>query len=209
MTRLYIDVYSNKTYDPYELARKMNALVSSNLPNNTDLRMGTFHPIDKTTLFYQYKAMTEELLKRRENDEDEDALLEEMDDVWWKLPIEERKILNQGCLGRPHKSYKPKDVVLPPTRFKINQIVKTGPDEWQIIHIEETKMIVQVLNTGVDVYGSVGSYLDTGKKYELFRHSQDSFELWEICPEMMKRSTSQILLYWWPEDDDPMIDLDF
>jgi hypothetical protein len=201
-TRLYIDVYCPVIDNPYELARKMNELVESKLPTYyADLRMGSFKPAKRTNAFYEYEEMVKALLGKRERGEDEDALLEQMDDVWWKMPDEERKILD--------RYYKKKEVILPPTRFKYGQVIDSGPDTWQVIHIEENKMTIKVIKTGPDKHGHIGSYLDIGAFYDLFRHEDDLQELWEVHPEMMKRDTSQVLLYWFKEDDAPVIDLDF
>jgi hypothetical protein len=98
---------------------------------------------------------------------------------------------------------------LPATRFKIGQWICTGPDWWQIIFVDKEKMIIKVIETGPDKYGSIGSYLDIGREYTLNRHENCGGELWEIPSKQMKRKTSQVLLYWFDDQDEPLIDLDF
>jgi len=103
-----------------------------------------------------------------------------------------------------------KKLLKPPTRFKIGQVINSGKDIWEVLYLDEENMIINVLSTGPDERGSVGSYLDVNKTYELFRHMYNGYsQIWEIPPEQMKRNCSQILLFWFDEDLKPYIEMDF
>lgn len=207
-TKLYINVrqVGGTTSNPYELARKMNALLESALNKNApthmgDLRMGSFHPADRTKTYYKYKELEEKLLKMREDgctEEEEDALLDEMDVVWYSLPMEEYRLLDHHM----------KKIVVPPTRFKVGQIIDDWTEKWEIVSIDGDDMVIRVLETGPNKQGSIGSYLDVGKEYKVFRHQNEHDETWEVDPKGMKRDFSQVLLFWFDDDDNPVVDLD-
>ena len=212
--RLYIDVCGRDTDDPYDLSNKMNDLLQRKIAtysNDVGLRMGSFHPLEKTSLYYKYKDLSQKVLKRKENSEDYDELLSEMKEMYYNIPQKERELLHKEGISYPSEYEKPKDI--PPTRFKVGQIVESGPDVWEIKEIKrrDTKMRIKVLEKGPDIIGSIGSYLNKGRQYTLRRHEWDvgyGSETWEIPPEKMKRDTSQVLLIWFDDHEYPCIDLD-
>lgn len=96
-----------------------------------------------------------------------------------------------------------------PTKFKVGQIIEDWTEKWEIVSIDGDKMVIKVLKTGPDERGSIGSYVEIGKTYELFRHTSPMTpdEIWEIPGKQMKRIFSQVFLYWF-DNGGPGVDLD-
>lgn len=215
MTRLYIDVYGKDTDNPYDLAIKMGDLLQRKIAtysNDVGLRMGNFHPLERTELFKEYIDLFNKIEEEIVKSEAGQKLLARMNEIYYKIPTQERDLLRIDKISHPMDYEKPKE--LPPTRFKVGQIVGTGSDVWEIKEIKkrDTKMRIKVLEKGPDAIGSIGSYLNKGRQYTLYRHEWDvgyGSETWEIPPEKMKRSASQVLLIWFDDDKEPCIDLDF
>lgn len=214
MVRLYIDVCGQDDDSQYDLANKMSSLLQRKIAtysNDIGLKTGSFHPLDKTPNYYEYKKLLDNLTEKKKNSENCEKLLEEMSEKYHKIPYEEQEMLRKEGISYPLECEEPKE--LPPTRFKVGQIIKSEPDIWEILEIKkkDTKMRIKVLEKGEDKRGSIGSYLNKGGQYTLYRHKWDvgyGSETWEIPPEKMKRSDSQVLLIWFSDDSEPCIDLD-
>ena len=79
---------------------------------------------------------------------------------------------------------------------------------WEVMSYDpEGDLVIRVLKAAP----RFDTYLDIGETYTLFEHKHnrqpidstvEPMEIWEIPPEQMKRSTSQVLLYLWEEGPD-------
>ncbi len=79
----------------------------------------------------------------------------------------------------------------------IGKIMQDSILKCEVVDVHETNIHVKILEI---YWNRMGTYLDVGKIYPVFRHSgwsKDSgWQVWEISPKHMKRSTSQVLLCW-------------
>lgn len=79
----------------------------------------------------------------------------------------------------------------------------------EIVSCEDLKNIkVKILRIDWD---RLETYVDVGKEYRMFKHIGwgDDFGVWEIDPKGMKRSTSQLLMYWERNQGFTGFELDF
>ena len=79
------------------------------------------------------------------------------------------------------------------TVLTVGQRVITGGNEWEILSISLPTLRIKV-HACDDLFSR---YLGVGMTYEVRQHQRRSpnEEVWEIMPEHMKRSVSQVLLY--------------
>lgn len=101
-------------------------------------------------------------------------------------------------------------VVIPETpSFKKGQIIKSGEEVWEVTEIFPEADELEI--TPLELSGHMSSYIEFGQKYRLFKHGRwgfgDGEGLWEIPPEVMNRTSSQVLLYLWA-DTGPSIEID-
>jgi hypothetical protein len=77
----------------------------------------------------------------------------------------------------------------------IGKIMKDNIIKCEVLEVHNTNIHVKILEIYWD---RMGTYLDVGKDYPVYKHSSssDTWQTWEIAPKHMKRSTSQVLLYW-------------
>jgi len=94
------------------------------------------------------------------------------------------------------------------TGFYVGQVIEDFGQKWVIRTLEGDKASFEVLGTNEDKPGCIGSYVDVGKTYTMERISNyPNYEIWEVNPAEMKRSTSQVLVYIWGHAP-PSLDLD-
>jgi|SRR5271166_675848 len=83
------------------------------------------------------------------------------------------------------------------TNLYIGKTMDDGNIKCQVVGIHDTNIHVKILEIH---WERLGTYLDVGKTYPVFKHSSqylgDSMQVWEISSKRMKRDTSQVLLYW-------------
>jgi uncharacterized protein YchJ len=94
------------------------------------------------------------------------------------------------------------------TRLKVGQIASDHGDEWEVLElIEEDPLRVRVRVNAVNLFAS---YLDVGSEYTAFQHSSfvKNDETWEIPGEQMKRRVSQVLMFYFGDDQHPCFELD-
>lgn|SRR5574337_144126 len=101
----------------------------------------------------------------------------------------------------------PEDLVS--TNLYIGKTIDDGTIKCEVVDVHKTNIHVKVLEIN---WERLGTYLDVGKTYPVFKHSNmlsdDKMQVWEISPKHMKRDTSQVLLYW-EKDIGWSWDLDF
>lgn len=83
------------------------------------------------------------------------------------------------------------------TNLYIGKILDDGNVKCKVIDVHNTNIHVKIL----EIYWErLRTYLDIGETYPVHKHhnilSDDKMQVWEIAPKHMKRSTSQVLLYW-------------
>lgn len=92
------------------------------------------------------------------------------------------------------------------TKLKVGQRIITRGNEWEILSFESETSLRLKVHAVEEKYFS--RYLDVGSEYLAVRILTNALEeVWEIPPEQMKRSASQILLYI-DGDSLPVIDID-
>jgi hypothetical protein len=79
----------------------------------------------------------------------------------------------------------------------LGKIINDGSIKCEVVDVHTTNIHVKILEIKWD---RLGTYLDVGKVYPVFKHSSeylgDDMQIWEISSKRMKRDTSQVLLYW-------------
>jgi len=83
-------------------------------------------------------------------------------------------------------------------------ILSHGKEEWEVLtaDLPMGRITVRVLK----VSDHMSTYLNVGDEYTLRKHERSSYDWWEIPSDQMKRDTSQVFLYFWPEG--PSIEID-
>lgn len=100
------------------------------------------------------------------------------------------------------------DNLIPDTGLIAGLLVKSGKNEWEILSVA---LEVETASARIKVHSCdnlFGRYLDVGAEYPLTRlvRHKNGAEVWEIEPEHMKRSASQVLLC--VDEGEITIDLD-
>lgn len=94
----------------------------------------------------------------------------------------------------PKQIRDPKDKLSP--NLYIGKILEDSILKCEVVDTHRNNIHVKIL----DIYWErMGSYLDVGKIYPVFKHSGwdgRGLEVWEIAPKHMKRDASQIILQW-------------
>jgi len=88
----------------------------------------------------------------------------------------------------------PEDLVSP--NLYIGKIMDDGTIKCEVVDVHKTNIHVKVLEIR---WERLGTYLDVGKTYPVFKHSgwdDKTIQVWEISPKHMKRDTSQVILQW-------------
>ena len=78
----------------------------------------------------------------------------------------------------------------------LGKIIEDSNIKCEVIEIHPTNIKVKIIEIK---YDRIGTYLDVGKIYPLFKHSglsDEEMQVWEIASKHMKRSTSQVILQW-------------
>lgn len=82
------------------------------------------------------------------------------------------------------------------TNIFVGKIIDDGSVKCEVVaHHNKNNMHVKILEIK---WPRIGTYLDIGKIYPVFKHSGwgKDLEVWEISGKRMKRSTSQLILQW-------------
>lgn len=80
----------------------------------------------------------------------------------------------------------------------VGKIMDDDNIKCEVVDVHNTNIHVKILEIK---WVRLGTYLDVGKVYPVFMHSNkeffgDDMQIWEIAPKHMKRDTSQVLLVW-------------
>ena len=122
-----------------------------------------------------------------------------IDDVralWWY--VSEGQF---GALGEPTMEQKISKHVREPqdkisSNLYVGKIIEDSILKCEVMEIHNTNIHVKIL----DIYWPrMGTYLDVGTVYPVFKHSgwnDESIQVWKIAPKHMKRSTSQVIFQW-------------
>ena len=87
----------------------------------------------------------------------------------------------------------------------IGKILNDRMLKCEVLDFNGTNISIKVLEIHWD---RLGTYLDIGKQYSLFKHEgYNSIQVWEIPYQQMKRRASQVILQW-EKDIGWMWDLD-
>jgi|SRR5579885_2291182 len=98
-----------------------------------------------------------------------------------------------GAWEMPKAKRDPKDKESP--NLYLGKIMEDSIIKCEVVSIHDNNIHVKILAIK---WERMGTYLDVGKIYPVFKHSGwgDKLQVWEIAPKHMKRSTSQVLLQW-------------
>lgn len=93
---------------------------------------------------------------------------------------------------------RPKKEDLDVPNLFIGKIIHDGSVKCEVVDVHDTNIHIKILEIN---WARLGTYLDVGKVYPVYKHRaglpmDDKMQVWEISPKHMKRSTSQVLLYW-------------
>ena len=92
--------------------------------------------------------------------------------------------------------------VYPPARDRntpnlyVGKIIDDGSIKCEVVDVHQTNIHIKILEIKWD---RMGTYLDVGKVYPVFKHSgwnDKTIQVWEIASKHMKRSTSQVIFQW-------------
>jgi hypothetical protein len=83
------------------------------------------------------------------------------------------------------------------TNLFVGKIIDDGSLKCEVVahHNNNNNMHIKILKIE---WAPLGSYLDVGKVYPVYKHSNkynDTNQVWEIASKHMKRDTSQVLLW--------------
>lgn len=82
------------------------------------------------------------------------------------------------------------------SNLSVGKILDDRIIKCEIIDVHETNIHVKIL----EIYWErMGTYLDVGKTYPIFKHSgwnENNIQVWEISSKHMKRDASQVILQW-------------
>lgn len=95
---------------------------------------------------------------------------------------------------KPKPERDPQDKLTP--NLYIGKIIEDSSIKCEVVDVHHNNIHVKIL----DIYWDrMGTYLDVGKVYPVFKHSgwdDKTIQVWEIAPKHMKRSTSQVIFQW-------------
>ena len=79
----------------------------------------------------------------------------------------------------------------------VGKIIDDGSVKCEVVaHHNKNNMHIKILEINRD---RMGTYLDTGKIYPIYKHSgwnDKEIQVWEIASKHMKRDSSQVILQW-------------
>jgi hypothetical protein len=114
-----------------------------------------------------------------------DAILNKLDpdNVNLGTTLCEKKVVNRNPLD-----------LKSPNLF-LNKIIDDGSVKCEVVDIHKTNIHVKILEIN---WPHLGTYLDVGKTYPVFKHSgmYKDLEVWEIAPKHLKRCSSQVIFQW-------------
>lgn len=126
---------------------------------------------------------------------------------WWRVSkdqFDQEKFLKSKTV--PKIISDPKDKASP--NLYVGKIIEDSSIKCEVMEVHNTNIHIKIL----DIYWNrMGSYLDVGKIYPVFKHSgwnDKKIQVWEISPKRMKDSTSQVI-FQWEENIGWCWDLDF
>ena len=107
-------------------------------------------------------------------------------------PAYPQKSLDINVAVKPQRD--PADKLTP--NLYIGKILEDSSIKCEVVDVHNTNFHVKIL----DIYWPrMGTYLDVGKIYPLFKHSgwnDKTMQVYEISSKRMKRDTSQVILQW-------------
>lgn len=113
---------------------------------------------------------------------------------WWYVSEGQFGELENKVESIPKQVRDPLDKVSP--NLYVGKIIEDSIIKCEVMDIHNTNIHVKIL----DIYWErMGTYLDVGKVYPVFKHSgwnDKTLQVWEISPKRMKRDTSQVIFQW-------------
>lgn len=101
-----------------------------------------------------------------------------------------------GEMVPPSPNYPPARDRQTPNLY-VGKIIDDDIIKCEVVDVHKTNIHVKILEIK---WERMGTYLDVGKVYPVFKHSgwnsDETFQVWEISSKHMKRDTSQVIFQW-------------